>query len=346
MAAAARSPGGTLRGPRSESKQGLERSLSVAGPPCVSGGASSAVEVVGYTRDFVSVGVSVIGAGRMGLPICANLVRAGYTVAVGDIRPERAQPARSVGAHWLENTTAVAQSAEVLITVLPGSEELRSVMGLAIPALRHGVTWIDMTSSSPVVARTLWAQAHARGIECLDAPMGGGPAAAAAGALQLFVGGNAEAVERHRALLAVLGSVEWVGAQGAGYASKLLVNLLWFGQAVANGEAFLLARRSGIDLEVLRSVLSRSAAASEFVRRDLDALLDGDYLETFGLDRCCDELDAIQTLAGELSVPFELSASVGRAYQAALERYGPIDGELLSVALLEERAGVTLRRSI
>ncbi len=152
-------------------------------------------------------------------------------------------------------------------------------------------------------------------------------------------------MRRHRKLLEALGRIEHVGGHGAGYTTKLLVNLLWFGQAVAVGEALLLARRAGIELDVLHRALNTSAAASEFLRRDLDALLDGDYLESFGLDRCVEELEAVVALADDLRVPFDLSATVARSYRAALSRFGSVDGELLAVALLEERAGLRLRRS-
>jgi 3-hydroxyisobutyrate dehydrogenase len=289
--------------------------------------------------------IGFIGVGRMGLPMCRNLARAGYEVIAGDARPERAVDVRTAGACWEGETRLVAAAADVFITVLPGPAELQEAMVVAMAALRPGTTWIDMTSSSPVVGRELGARAAERGVECLDAPVGGGIAPAAAGTLQLFVGGRVETVERHRQLLEVLGSVEHIGDHCAGYTTKLLVNLLWFGQAVASGEALLLARRSGIDLDVLRGALGRSAATTEFIRRDLDALLAGDYLESFGLERCCEELDAAVALAGELGVPFELSARVAQAYRRALERYGPVDGELLAVALLEEQAGARLRRT-
>ncbi len=279
----------------------------------------------------------------MGLPVCASLSRAGFEVVAGDRRSEREPDVRAAGAGWVGKTDLVAEAADVLITVLPGSGELQEVMAVAIPALRRGCTWIDMTSSSPGVGRELVTRARVCGLECLDAPVGGGVAASAAGTLQLFVGGPADTVERHRALLETLGSIEHVGDHGAGYTTKLLVNLLWFGQAVATGEALLLARRAGLDLELLRSVLRRSAAASQFMHGDLEALLEGDYLESFGLDRCCEELDAVIALAEELTVPVELSALVARAYRLALARYGPVDGELLAVALLEEQAGVRLR---
>jgi 3-hydroxyisobutyrate dehydrogenase len=203
-----------------------------------------------------------------------------------------------------------------------------------------------MTSASPAAAGELWELAGARDIACLDAPLGGGPPQAARGELRLFLGGSAETVARNSALLEVLGEVEHIGGQGAGYTAKLLANLLWFGQAVAVGEALLLARHAGLDLDVLRAALGRSAAASAFIEHDLPALLDGDYLASFGLDRCCEELDATVAMAGELGVPFEVSRAVADAHRRALERFGALDGELLAVALLEERAGTLLRHGI
>ncbi len=292
----------------------------------------------------VTATVGVIGVGRMGLPVCARLAADGIRVIATDVEPGREQHVRAAGAGWNADTERLARRVTVLITVLPGSSELVEAMGIALGALEPGATWIDLTSAAPAAGAELVARAHERGIECLDAPVGGGVEAAAGGALQLFVGGPAEVIERHRRMLELLGRVEHVGDHGAGYTTKLLVNLLWFGQAVAVGEALLLATRVGIDLEVLRSALGRSAAASEFVRRDLGALLSGDYLESFGLDRCYEELAAVVALADELAVPFDLSATVERAYRDALARYGPIDGELLAVALLEERAAVRLRR--
>jgi len=287
--------------------------------------------------------VGIIGVGRMGLPVCARLLRAGFQVTATDILPAREADVRSAGAEWIAGTEGVARIADVLLTVLPGSSELTEAMALALPSLRPRTTWIDLTSASPATARPLVDRAESLGIECLDAPAGGGPAAAAAGSLHLFVGGRGAVVERHRNLLESLGRVDHVGENGAGYITKLLVNLLWFGQAVAVGEALLLARRAGLDLELLRSVIGESAAASEFVRRDVPGLFEGDYLASFGVHRCHEELEAVLSLADELDVPFELSGAVERAYRAALERYGPVDGELLAVALLEERAGVRLR---
>ncbi|MDQ6817132.1 MAG: NAD(P)-binding domain-containing protein, partial [Actinomycetota bacterium] len=95
--------------------------------------------------------IGFIGVGRMGLPMCRNLARAGYEVIAGDARPERAADVRAAGACWEGETRLVAAAADVLMTMLPGPEELREAMVVTIPALRPGTTWIDTTSSSPAV---------------------------------------------------------------------------------------------------------------------------------------------------------------------------------------------------
>ena len=293
--------------------------------------------------------IGFIGVGRMGLPMCVNLVQAGYQVTAGDTRAELESAVADFGARWQGTAAAVAADADVLITMLPGPGEVHDVMaepGGALAALPPSAAWIDMTSSSPAVGRVLAAAARARGIGVLDAPVGGGVQAAQAGMLQLFVGGDNALLERHRPLLEVLADphrIAHVGDCGAGYLVKLLVNLLWFGQAVATAEALLLGRRAGLDLDVLRQALQGSAASSALIRQDLDALLDGDYLTSFGLDRCCEELAAVTGLAREYETPRELSEVVERTYRLALNRYGSADGELLAVALLEEQAGIRLR---
>jgi len=134
-----------------------------------------------------------------------------------------------------------------------------------------------------------------------------------------------------------------VGGHGTGYTAKLLVNLLWFGQAIATAEALLLGQRTGIDPQVLKQTLGGSSAASTFLSRDVDAVFEGDYLASFELDRICAELEAVTALARDHRVPFELSDCVYRTYRRALARYGPVNGELLGMALREDQAGQKLR---
>jgi 3-hydroxyisobutyrate dehydrogenase len=292
--------------------------------------------------------IGLVGLGRMGVPICANLVRAGYRVRAGDRRPGAAEQAARCGASWVPELARLAAGADILVTVLPGPGEVRELMlgAGAAAALRAETTWIDMTSNSPSAMAEIRTAVLDRGVQVLDAPMGGGVAAAQHGSLQLLVGGQAQVIAQHRELLEVLarpGQVLHVGGYGAGYTAKLLINLLWFGQAVGTAEALLLGRASGLDLGILRKALADSAAGSRFIGHDLQALFAGDFMRTFGLDRCYEELQIVTELARDHQLPFQVSEAVADVYQQALRRYGPADGELLGVALLEEQAGLQLR---
>jgi 3-hydroxyisobutyrate dehydrogenase len=293
--------------------------------------------------------IGFVGLGRMGMPMCAALVGAGYRVTATDARTGARADAAACGAAWRDTPAQAAAAADVLITMLPGTCQVQAVLlgeSGALDAMAAGTTWIDMTSSSPSAVRPVREQAIAAGVQVLEAPVGGGVQAARDGRLQLFVGGDAGVLERHRGLLEVLGDpgrIMHTGGHGTGYTAKLLVNLLWFGQAIAVAEAMLLGQRAGIELQVLKQALGASSAASTFLSRDVDAVFAGDYLASFGLDRICEELQAVTALARDHRLPFELSDCVYRTYRRALARYGPVDGELLAMALREDQAGQKLR---
>jgi 3-hydroxyisobutyrate dehydrogenase len=276
--------------------------------------------------------IGLLGVGRMGRPIAGALVEAGFDVLVHD-----PVAARTEGLTAARSVAEVAAYAGILVTVLPGTPELKAAMALALPALRPASLWLDLTSCEPRVVERL-----ARGIDAVGAPMGGGPSAAESHTLKFSVGGRS--VDRARPVLEALGTVDHIGESiTAGYTAKLLANLLWFGQVVAVTEALLLGQALGVSPATLRRTLASSAGGSVFIDEYLDRLLDGDYLATFGLDRCVEELDSLAALALTEGVPFELSNTVARLHREALARFGAVDGELLAAKLLEERAGRDLR---
>ncbi|WP_053847870.1 NAD(P)-dependent oxidoreductase [Streptomyces sp. NRRL B-24085] len=289
--------------------------------------------------------ICLIGVGRMGEPICTRLVAAGHHVHAYDIRPERREAILACGAQYADTALAAATSAEVLISVLPGPAEAAAAVGDSVlAALAPGAIWIDMTSNTAADARAGWDRAVAHGVATLEAPIGGSPKDAAEGRLRLYTGGDTVHLERCRPLLDVLSDrITHMGGHGAGYTTKLLVNLLWFTHAVATAETLLIGHRAGIDLTSLTRTLAGGPASSTFIQDHLPGLLTGDYLTGFGLDRIVDQLTAITSQAERLGTPHPLAAAVRALHQEALESYGPASGELAAVALLEELAGLRLR---
>lgn len=282
--------------------------------------------------------VAVLGLGRMGAPIAARLAAAGYAVTGCDPRPD-VLPA---GVAPVGSAPEAVSGADAVLTVLPGSPELRALMidGALLEDIAPGTLWIDCTSTVPDLADELIAAATRSGIVRVDCGLGGGPADAAAGTLVLYVGGPADSVDRCRPLLEAFSSrIQHLGRAGSGTLAKLVVNQLWFGQATLVAEALLLAGAAGIDTAGLAALLPETPAASAFVTDHLPALLAGDYLPAFGIDRVVEELDGLASLARQRRSPAEVSGAVARIHQDALDRYGAVDGELLGVAHLEQLAG-------
>ncbi len=289
--------------------------------------------------------VSVIGLGRMGLPIARHLASAGHAVTGFDSSPPQRERARAAGVPTAGTVAEAAEAAEVLVTVLPGAPEFSAVMTApdgAIDRMPSGGLWLDLTSNDPRVAAAAARRSAERGIGAVGAPMAGGVSAAQSARLGFFVAGPAPARAAIAPLLAALaapGGVRDLGDDiGAGYAAKLLVNTLWFGQVAAVTEALLLAERLGIPAHRFEETLRGSAADSAFVRDYLGRAIDGDFATTFGFGECVDELEIVHQLAREHHVPFGVTDAVVDLHRDALATYGRVDGEMLAARLLREQA--------
>src|ERR1700742_3705292 len=194
--------------------------------------------------------VGFIGLGVMGAPMARNLLAAGFDVVAWNRSPGPLEELAAAGARPAEGPAAVAREAEVVISIVKDDAAVREVLGGpagAIAAARPGALVIDMSTVSPALARELAAEAAARGVAFLDAPVSGGDVGARDGTLSIMVGGEADDVERATPVFEVLGSrVTHVGAAGAGQVAKacnqVLVAVIFGGLA----EALVLGSKLGV----------------------------------------------------------------------------------------------------
>jgi 3-hydroxyisobutyrate dehydrogenase len=296
--------------------------------------------------------VGFIGLGRMGAPMCGNILAAGHDLLVHDVRPEAAAGLLAAGAAWAGSAREAGADRDVVITMLPGPSQVGEVLpgpsGL-LAGLPAGAIWIDMSTSVPAVADTVRSLAGSRGIALLDAPVSGGVTGARDGTLQIFVGAAAEDYQRVRPLLAVLGDPERIlhaGPPGAGYTVKLMINLLWFAQLTITAEVLTIGVRAGVDPAVLRQSLLASAAASHFLEHDVLSVLErGDFDDSFVLALACKDLGLAVDLARQTGVPAEVSAMVEQIYRRARAQYGDQGGQMLPMKLLEDLTKTPIRLS-
>lgn len=292
--------------------------------------------------------VAFIGLGSMGGHISRNLARAGVALTVFDLDPAKGEPAVRHGATRASSSAAAATGADVVITSLPNPPIVeRVLLGGVLDAMPGGALWIDMSTSVPAVAERVRERGAARGIRVLDAPLGGMAKAADRGTLQIFVGGAKEDFDAARPLLDIVADPErvlHVGPHGAGYAVKLMINMLWFVQLVGIAEALSVGTGAGVDLAVLHRSLVASSANSLLLERDLLPLLtDGDYEEGFAIALACKDAGLAVDLARDVRVPVELSALTEQIFRRALARFGDLAGEMTPVRLYEQITGRELR---
>jgi 3-hydroxyisobutyrate dehydrogenase len=294
--------------------------------------------------------IGFIGLGSMGSGMTRNLLRAGFDLVVHDTRPEVLEEYAALGAEVAGSAAAVAASAGTVITMLPTPAIVSDVVngpdGI-LAGLPDGGTWIDMSTSVPAVADDVRRRTAERGIVVLDAPVSGMAVGAASGRLQIFIGGEAEHVERLRPVFEAMGDPErilHVGPHGAGYAVKLMINQLWFSHLVATAEVLAVGVKAGVDLGVLRDALIASPANSNFLENDVLSILQhGDYDEGFAIALACKDLGLSTDLAAAVGMPVEVSALVEQVYRRARAAYGDRAGEMTPFRLYEDLLGTPLR---
>jgi L-threonate 2-dehydrogenase len=208
--------------------------------------------------------VGVIGLGKMGLPIAQNLIERGF--AVTGYRRSGSPELEQAGGTVAGSPAEVAASADVLLSILPGAEDVEQVIGGpsgTLSALRAGTIHIEMSTIDVDRKAALRNQVQAGGGDLLDCPISCSPGMVAPRLATTFASGDQASVSAVSAVLdAVSGPWVYTGAFGTGARMKYIANLLLAVHTVAAAEAMALARRSGLDLELVQQTLDNSIASS------------------------------------------------------------------------------------
>lgn len=300
--------------------------------------------------------VGLIGLGNLGKPMALSLLDAGYELVVNSLNKSESDDLVKRGATWADTAAEVASRVAVLITVLPGPPQVREIMigsGGALAQMKSGSAFIDMSTSTVVVADEIKALAEPRGIAVMDAPVSFlakapiGESRTSA-ALQIFVGGPRDLYDKHLPLFRALGGLEdqiyYAGLNGAGYGIKVLLNLLWFVYATGTAEVLALSSKLGIDLRLLQKALCSSPTQSNFLQYDINSVFEsGNYDDGFTLDLVCKDIQLGLELGERTGIEIAVAKLVEEIHQRALAKYGPKSGEMSVVKLYEDAAGTQFR---
>ncbi len=205
--------------------------------------------------------IAFIGLGNMGGGMAANLARKGFDVRAFDLSPAAREAAQAAGCRVASGAADAVSGADVLVTMLPAGQHVASVWReAAFPVAAPGALLIDCSTIDVATARALAAEAEAKGLDAVDAPVSGGIAAAAAGTLTFMVGGTDKGFAEAEPVLSAMGkAVLRAGGHGAGQAAKICNNMLLAASMIATSEAFLMAKKLGLAPQAFFEIASRSS---------------------------------------------------------------------------------------
>ena len=281
--------------------------------------------------------VGFIGLGRMGAPMCRNLLAKGYPLIVFNRTPSKAAPFAEAGATVASTIPELARSADVVMTCLDttlASEVTWLYAEGVVACARPGTLLIDHGTIPPSLARRVEAAACEHGQSFLDAPVSGGPEGAARGTLAIMMGGAIDAVARARPILESYGSaLVHMGSSGAGTHAKLVNQLLTSIHGMAAAEALALADRAGLELDALGKLLQASFGHSRMFDRTLARVRTGDYGAGAALRLFEKDLGIIAEAGKELGIELPLVA-VARSWVQLAQEQGLGDRDIAALRLL------------
>jgi len=291
--------------------------------------------------------VGFIGLGNVGAKLAGSLLRNGYALTVRDVDREAAQNLIDNGAKWADTGKVIAKTCDVVITCLPSpavSAEVMEAEDGVIAGLSTGKIWLEMSSTDADEIRRLGAKVEARGAIAIDCPVSGGCHRAATGNIAIFAGGERSAFDKVLPLLTTVGrNILHTGALGTASIMKVATNYLAGVQLISTGEAFMVAKKAGVDLGVAYEAIRISSGNSFVHESEGQLILNGSYNINFTMDHEVKDLTLFDELGKKHGIPLELSPLCVDIMRDGLKRYGPRVWSSMVVKRLEDACGEDLR---
>lgn len=285
-----------------------------------------------------------IGLGNLGKHLAVNLTRGGFEVGVHDLNRDAADTALAAGASWANSIAALAGNCDCLITCLPSPTATKAVMDQALPALRRGSTWMEMSTNDFAEVEALAARAREQGVDTLACPVTGGVHKAEAGDITVLVGGSQSAYVLHEpALKAMGGRVIYLGGIEQAAVTKVVTNMLAFVHLIAAGEALMLCAKAGVDLRSAFEAIAASSGNSFVHETESQVILNGSYDIGFTMDLACKDAGFALEFGRRFGVPLRLAGVMEQTFIEGRAKYGGAAWSSMIVKLLEDSVGTALR---
>ncbi|MDR2933639.1 MAG: 2-hydroxy-3-oxopropionate reductase [Oscillospiraceae bacterium] len=258
--------------------------------------------------------IGFIGLGIMGKPMVKNLLKAGHEVIAYDIIKENVDDVVAAGAKAGASSKAIAEECTTIITMLPNSPHVKTVIcgeNGVLEGAKAGTAIIDMSSIAPLASQEIEKECAKKGVKMLDAPVSGGEPKAIDGSLSIMVGGDKALFDSVKDLLLCMGaSAVHCGAIGAGNTTKLANQVVVALNIAAVAEAFTLARKAGVDPNLVFDAIKGGLAGSTVMNAKAPMMIGGDFKPGFKIDLHIKDLSNALDTGHGVGSPLPLTAAV------------------------------------
>ena len=285
--------------------------------------------------------IGFIGIGAMGGPMGHNLLKAGHELVISSRTRTRPEVERLIqaGATYATSPADVGRQAETVITMVGNADDARQVTQGLLDGMARGGMIVGMETIDPATRRALEAQAVARGVAYLDAPVSGGTIGAERGALTIMVGGTPEAYARSRPVLEALGTnIYHCGPIGSGAVAKLSNNWIYLASMATVVQAARMAQRAKLDEATTHEIWLKSTGDCVAARTRVpfhsvvpNNPVDNDYSPGYPIEHALKDLKLIESSARELGVSTLGMPEVISVYEQAV-RQGLAKKDISAVA--------------
>jgi 3-hydroxyisobutyrate dehydrogenase len=288
--------------------------------------------------------IGFVGLGNVGSKVAYNIIKNGYSLYVHDIDDKSSKHLVSKGAIFCKSLEEIVPKVSVIITCLPSPQSVKDVIFKCLPHFTHRHLWIEMSTTDEKDMKLLSKLVFKKNADVLEAPITGGQHRAESGNISVLVGGSRESFDRSFPILSCIGyKILYCGKIGNASTLKVVTNYLASINLLCLGEALMVCKKYGIDLNTAYEGIKISSGNSFVHETESKVILNGSYDVGFTMDLAVKDVGLFQKLVNKFKIPTKISKLILNIFKRGEKTFGKKSFSTSIVKLLEDDCNEYLR---
>jgi len=293
---------------------------------------------------MTDIRIGFIGLGNVGSKVANNILKKEYSLYVYDLNEKSSKNLIIKGANLCKSLDELINNVTVIITCLPSPKSVKNVILNCLPHINKTHLWIEMSTTDEEDMKSLSDLVLEKKAEVIEAPITGGQHRAESGNISVLVGGRRESFERSFPILSCIGhQILHCGELGKASTLKVVTNFLASINLLAIGEALMVCKKYGIDLQTAYEGIKISSGNSFVHETESQVILNGSYDIGFTMDLVCKDVGLFDKLTKKYQIPAEICTLMYSIFLDGRKKLGDRAFSTSIVKILEDKCKDELR---